>query len=64
MKTTGYYGKSPEAAHEQMVRYMDRLGVAEGWLVVADSDLTKPWEDKISTETVPLDGRTIHVVRC
>ena len=64
VKTTAYYAKSPEAAHEQMARYMDRLGVAEGWLVVADSDLTKPWEGKISTADVPQDGRVIHVVRC
>jgi len=33
----------------QVVRHMDRLGVSEGWLVVADSDLTKPWDEKISS---------------
>ena len=64
VKTTAYYEKSPEAAHEQMVRYMDRLGVAEGWLVVADSDLSKPWDGKISTTDVPQAGKTIHIVRC
>ena len=64
VKTTACYAKSPEAAHWQMLRYMDRLGVSEGWLVVADSDLTKPWEGKISTADVPQGGKTIHVVRC
>ena len=64
VKTTAYYEKSPDAAHEQMARYMDRLGVGEGWLVVADSDLTKPWEGKISTADIPCAGRTIHLVRC
>ena len=64
VKTTAYYAKSPEAAHEQMIRYMDRLGVGEGWLVVADSDLSKPWEGKISTADLEQGGKTIHLVRC
>ena len=64
VKTVAYYEKSPEAAHEQMARYMDRLGVNEGWLVVADSDLTKPWDDKISMSSLERDGKTIHVIRC
>ena len=64
VKTVVYYEKSPETAHEQMVRYMDRLGVGEGWLVVADSDLTKPWDAKISFEDIPRDGKTVHLIRC
>ena len=64
VKTAAYYEKSPPAAHEQMARYMDRLGVGEGWLVVADSDLTKPWDGKISTADIQQEGKTIHVVRC
>ena len=47
-----------------MIRYMDRLGVGEGWLVVADSDLSKPWEGKISTADLEQGGKTIHLVRC
>ena len=64
VKTTAYYEKSPAAAHEQVLGYMDRLGVGEGWLVVADSDLSKPWEGKISTEDLPQGGKVIHIVRC
>ena len=64
VKTLAYYEKSHEKAQEQVLRYMDRLGVSEGWLVVADSDLTKPWDDKISSEDVSQDGKTIHLVRC
>ena len=37
---------------------------AEGWLVVFDPDLTKPWDDKISSEDIVQDGKTIHLVRC
>lgn len=64
VKTTALYQKSLEAAHEQMCRYMDQLGVPEGWLVVADSDLSKPWDGKISTTDIPANGKTIHLVRC
>ena len=42
---------------------VDRLGVSEGWLVVADTDLTKPWDEKISSEDIPADGKTIHRIR-
>ena len=64
VKTTVLYQKSPDAAHEQMLRYMDRLGVPEGWLVVADADLSKPWDGKISTTDISEAGKTIHLVRC
>ncbi|MBQ0032839.1 MAG: hypothetical protein KBT68_08570 [bacterium] len=64
VKKLAYYEKSPEKAHVQVLRYMDRLGVSEGWLVVADPDLTKPWDGKISTADVSQDGKTIHLVRC
>ena len=64
VKTAAYYAKSSEAAHEQMARYMDRLGVGEGWLVVADSDLSKPWDGKIASEDLARNGKTIHLVRC
>ena len=64
VKTAASYAKSHEKAHRQVLGYMDRLGRSEGWLVVADSDLTKPWDAKISSETVQVDGRAIHVVCC
>ena len=64
VKTLAYYEKSHEKAHEQVLRYMDRLGVSEGWLVVADSDLTKPWDEKISSEDILSNGKTIHLIRC
>ena len=64
VKTAALYAKSHEKAHGQILRYMDRLGVSEGWLVVADPDLAKPWDGKISTTDIPEDGKTIHLVRC
>ena len=40
------------------------MNVFEGWLVVADSDLSKPWEAKIGTEVVEQGDKTIHLIRC
>jgi len=64
VKTAAYYAKSHEKAYDQISGYMDTLGVPEGWLVVADNDFTKPWDEKIATEEIEKDGKTIHVVRC
>ena len=64
VKTTTLYAKSPEKAHEQILKYMDGLGVDEGWLVVADPDVTKPWDGKISTSELTFGTKTVHVVRC
>ena len=64
VKKLAYYRKSPEKAYAQICGYMDRLGLAEGWLVVFDSDLTKPWDEKIASEDLSLDGKTVHLVRC
>ena len=64
VKTAKLYAKSPEKAHDQMLKYMDGLGQSEGWLVVADTDLTKPWDGKISTTDMAFGDKTIHLVRC
>ena len=64
VKKASFYAKSHEKAHAQVAKYIDRLGQSEGWLVVADPDLTKPWDEKIGTEELTFDGKAIHVVRC
>ena len=58
------FRKNPEKAYAQMVRYIDHLGQSEGWLVVFDPDLAKPWDEKIGLDEVERDGRRIHIVRC
>jgi len=62
VKKLSYYAKSHEKSYDQVEHYMDRLNVREGWLVVADPDLTKPWDEEISTTDVLRNGKTIHVV--
>ena len=46
------YEKNRDKSSAQVCRYMDHLGVTEGWLVVFDPDLAKPWDDKISSADI------------
>ena len=64
VKTLKLYRKSPDAAKLQILGYMDRLGVPEGWLVVFDPDMTKNWDEKISAEDLTLNGKTVHLLHC
>ena len=63
-KKVSFYEKSHEKAYDQVCGYMDRLGVGEGWLVVFDPDLSKPWDGRIYSKDVPWCGKTIHLVGC
>ena len=58
------YEKNREKAYEQVCRYMDHLGVPEGWLVVFDPDLTGDWDAKLSHEDIEWNGKAVHVFRC
>ena len=58
------YERDREKAYDQIVRYMDHLGVDEGWLVVFDPDLTKPWDGKIRREDLERGGHRIHLFCC
>jgi len=63
-KKVAYYARSHEKAYDQVCGYMDTLGVNEGWLVVFDADLSKPWQDRIYAEDIPWKGKTVHLVGC
>ena len=58
------WDRSPDKALEQMRRYTDHLGVEEGWLVVFDPDMAKPWDSKIAHEDRMVDGKAIHLFYC
>ena len=63
-KKVSFYEKSHEKAYDQVCGYMDRLGVSEGWLVVFDPDLAKPWDGRIYSKDIPWRGKLIHIVGC
>jgi hypothetical protein len=50
---------------EQLERYADKCGAAEGWLVIFDRASGKSWDEKIFWNTQPLpSGKTAHIVGC
>ena len=63
-KAWDYSRGQPYLVNDQILKYMDGLGVSEGWLVVADADITKPWDGKISTTDMSFGPKTVHLVRC
>ena len=64
MKLRYLWEKNPDKALAQVRGYVDRLGVEEGWLVVFDPDMAKPWDEKISHEDRVEDGKSIHIFFC
>lgn len=48
----------------QMLRYLDKLGCDEGWLIVFDRRPDRLWDEKIFWETEEIAGKTVHGVGC
>ncbi len=53
-----------DEALEQVVRYLDHLGLAEGWLVLFDLRATTGWETRLYTRTETVGARRVHLVGC
>lgn len=51
-----------EKSFEQCAKYLDSLGLSEGWMPVFDKSKEKTWDEKIFTRDIVLDGKTIHVI--
>jgi hypothetical protein len=48
----------------QVARYLDGLGLDEGWLVMFDLRSTLPWAERLSTRVVEAHGKRITIVGC
>ncbi len=48
----------------QLIDYLDRLGLDEGWLVVFNRDATTSWDAKITWEDREQAGKLLHIVGC
>ena len=46
----------------QLLGYMDRLGVSEGWLLTFDRTGNLTWEQRLTWETIQRDGKIVHLV--
>ncbi len=51
-----------EKSYGQLAKYLDTLGLSEGWMAVFDVDSAKPWDEKIFIRDETFNGKTIHVV--
>ena len=48
----------------QVVRYLDHLGLDEGWLVMSDLRAKTDWDARLYTRTETVGARRVHVVGC
>lgn len=46
----------------QISRYLASLGASEGWLFIFDQRPGRTWDERMWTETVVHEGRTVHLV--
>ncbi len=53
-----------EKGIEQTLGYMDKLGCAEGWLVIFDRSLEKNWDEKIYRKMEKIERKTVYVFGC
>ena len=51
-----------EKSYGQLAKYLDTLGLSEGWMTVFDVDSAKPWDEKTYARDETFAGKTIHVV--
>ena len=56
--------QSIEKGIEQISRYMETLGCAEGWLVIFDREPEKSWDEKIFQKTETINNKTVHIFGC
>jgi hypothetical protein len=54
--------ETEQDALEQLSRYLDHLGLQEGWLVLFDLRKEIAWEQKLTLRDVPLHGKHIRIV--
>lgn len=53
-----------ERALEQVARYLDTLGLNEGWLLMFDLRGTRSWKQRLTTRTRRVGKKRVHVVGC
>ena len=56
--------ETADRALSQIVRYLDHLGLDEGWLVIFDRRPEVPWDERIFTRTELVGARRVHLVGC
>ena len=49
-------------SYKQCAKYLDDLGLSEGWMPIFDKAKDKSWDEKIYTRDETFNGKTIHVI--
>ena len=56
--------QTEERALEQVRRYLETLGLAEGWLVIFDLRGALPWDQRLTLRTLDVGEKRVHLVGC
>ena len=51
-----------EKSYAQCAKYLDSLGLTEGWMPIFEKSKEKTWDEKIYSRDEIVDGKTIHVI--
>ena len=51
-----------EKSYAQCAKYLDSLGLSEGWMPIFEKSKEKSWDEKIYSRDETMDGKTIHVI--
>ena len=51
-----------EKSYAQCAKYLDSLGLAEGWMPIFEKSKEKTWDEKIFSRDEIVEGKTIHVI--
>ena len=49
-------------SYAQCAKYLDSLGLSEGWMPIFEKSKDKTWDEKIYSRDETVDGKTIHVI--
>ena len=49
-------------SYAQCAKYLDSLGLAEGWMPIFEKSKDKSWDETIYSRDETVDGKTIHVI--
>ncbi len=56
--------QTQKRALEQVARYLDEIGLDEGWLVMFDLRAKRSWKARLTRKVMKAGGKRIHMVGC
>ena len=56
--------ETQKRALEQVARYLDTMGLDEGWLVMFDLRAKRSWKQRLARKVMKAGSKRIHLVGC